>query len=129
MNHAFVAASRESAAIPHNPILRRSDETPRHRPLALCASLAFLAGAIHPAQAQFFGQKTYCNPVDINYQYNFEQKARNISYRSGADPVIVNHNGEYYMFVTISGGWWHSKDLLHWQYVKPNIWPKEDMCA
>ena len=74
-------------------------------------------------------QKTYCNPIDINYQYNFEQKARNISYRSGADPVIVNHKGEYYLFVTISGGWWHSKDLLHWQYVKPNVWPREDMCA
>jgi xylan 1,4-beta-xylosidase len=80
-------------------------------------------------QAQPAGQKTYCNPIDINYQYNFEQRARNISYRSGADPVIVNHKGEYYLFVTISGGWWHSKDLLHWHYVKPNIWPKEDMCA
>src|SRR3989442_10246558 len=78
---------------------------------------------------QYPGQKTYCNPIDINYQYNFEQKARNISYRSGADPLIVNHKGEYYLFVTISGGWWHSKDLLHWHYVKPNIWPKEDMCA
>ena len=80
-------------------------------------------------RAQPADQKTYCNPIDINYQYNFEQKARNISYRSGADPVVVNHKGEYYLFVTISGGWWHSKDLLHWQYVKPNIWPKEDMCA
>jgi xylan 1,4-beta-xylosidase len=80
-------------------------------------------------RAQPAGQKTYCNPMDINYQYNFEQKARNISYRSGADPVIVNHKGEYYLFVTISGGWWHSKDLLHWHYVKPNIWPREDMCA
>src|SRR5215831_5742977 len=82
-----------------------------------------------PASAQFVGQKTYCNPIDINYQYNFEQKARNISYRSGADPVIVNHNGEYYLFVTISGGWWHSKDLVNWDYVKPNTWPKKDMCA
>ena len=91
--------------------------------LPLCVLVASLG------QAQPAGQKTYCNPIDINYQYNFEQKARNISYRSGADPVVVNHKGEYYLFVTISGGWWHSKDLLHWQYVKPNIWPREDMCA
>jgi len=79
------------------------------------------------------GQTTYCNPLDIDYRYNFEQKARHISFRSGADPVIVNHKGEYYMFVTISGGWWHSKDLIHWRYVKANVsphqWPKEDMCA
>ncbi len=76
---------------------------------------------------------TYCNPLDIDYKYNFEQRARGISFRSGADPVIVNHRGEYFMFVTISGGWWHSKDLVHWRYVKadvsPHAWPKEDMCA
>lgn len=85
------------------------------------------------AAAQFVGQKTWCNPVDINYQYNFEQKARGISFRSGADPVIVNHQGEYYLFVTISGGWWHSKDLVNWRFIKPDVaphqWPKEDMCA
>lgn len=73
--------------------------------------------------------KTYCNPVDIDYQYNFEQERNQISYRSGADPVIINHQGEYYLFQTISGGWWHSKDLRDWSYVKPNVWPKEDMCA
>ncbi|MBK7381483.1 MAG: family 43 glycosylhydrolase [Ignavibacteriales bacterium] len=82
-----------------------------------------------PLKAQTTGIKTYCNPMDINYQYNFEQKDLGISYRSGADPVIVNHNCEYYLFVTISGGWWHSKDLLHWNYIKPDKWPVEDMCA
>ena len=75
------------------------------------------------------GQRTYCNPLDINYQYNFEQLNENISYRSGADPVIVNHLGEYYLFVTISGGYWHSKDLLHWNYIRPSLWPMEDICA
>ena len=74
-------------------------------------------------------QQTYCNPLDINYQYNFEQLNENISYRSGADPVIINHKGEYYLFVTISGGYWHSKDLLHWQYIRPSRWPFEDNCA
>ncbi|HET9803893.1 MAG TPA: hypothetical protein VFP96_11690, partial [Candidatus Acidoferrum sp.] len=36
---------------------------------------------------------TYCNPLDLDYQYNFEEKWRNISYRSGADPVIVVQRG------------------------------------
>ncbi len=80
-------------------------------------------------QAQVAYQKTYCNPVDINYQYNFEQLNERISYRSGADPVIVNHKGVYYLFATISGGYWHSKDLIHWKYIKPDKWPFEDMCA
>ncbi len=74
-------------------------------------------------------QKTYCNPMDIGYRYNFEQLNEKISYRSGADPVIVNHKGEYYLFVTISGGYWHSKDLINWQYITPDKWPFEDMCA
>ena len=74
-------------------------------------------------------QKTYCNPIDIDYKYNFEQLNEKISYRSGADPVIVNHKGEYYLFVTISGGWWHSKDLFNWDFVTPDKWPMEDMCA
>jgi len=85
----------------------------------------------HPAPAST--QTTYCNPLDIDYKYNFEQRARGISFRSGADPVIVNHRGEYFLFATISGGWWHSKDLAQWRFVKadvsPHPWPKEDMCA
>src|SRR5436190_21585860 len=102
------------------------------KPLRLvpfCCAL-FAVSSIH---GQFPGQKAFCNPVDINYQYNFEQKARGISFRSGADPVIVNHRGEYYLFVTISGGYWHSKDLVNWRYLKPDVTPhacpKEDMCA
>ena len=98
--------------------------------------LALLVGSISfpkTAFAQSPGQKTYCNPIDIDYKYNFEQQARGISFRSGADPVIVNHKGEYFLFVTISGGWWHSKDLVNWRFIKPDVsphpWPKEDMCA
>jgi xylan 1,4-beta-xylosidase len=73
--------------------------------------------------------RTYCNPMDIDYKYNFEQLNDSISYRSGADPVIVNHKGEYFLFVTISGGYWHSNDLFDWKYIVPDKWPMEDMCA
>lgn len=67
--------------------------------------------------------------MDIGYRYNWEQINKNISYRSGADPVIINHKGEYYLFVTISGGYWRSTDLLNWKYIVPSRWPMEDMCA
>lgn len=96
-------------------------------PVGLCLLLILVQtiGLIGRVAAQ----TTYCNPMDIGYRYNFEQLNEGISYRSGADPVIVNHKGEYYLFVTISNGWWHSKDLLRWNFVTPDKWPMEDMCA
>ena len=79
--------------------------------------------------AQSGAIRTYCNPLDIEYRYNFEQLNEGISYRSGADPVIVNHDGEYFLFVTIAGGYWHSRDLVRWRFVTPTRWPFEDNVA
>jgi xylan 1,4-beta-xylosidase len=72
------------------------------------AILLAWASSLH---AQSSGIATYCNPIDVDYKYNFEQMNEGISYRSAADPVIINHKGEYYLFATTSGEWWHSKDL------------------
>ena len=96
----------------------------RERTFVTLGGLALLL-ATTAAHAQFPGQQTYCNPLDIDYKYNFEQQARGISFRSGADPVIVNHKGEYFLFVTISGGWWHSKDLVNWRFIKPDVSPHQ----
>lgn len=79
--------------------------------------------------AQSSGIHSYANPLDINYQYNFEQLNEEISYRSGADPVIVLHGDAYYLFVTVSGGYWRSVDLVHWRYITPTRWPFEDIVA
>ncbi|WP_321348747.1 family 43 glycosylhydrolase [uncultured Draconibacterium sp.] len=66
--------------------------------------------------------QTYCNPLDIDYTYMVYNSARNISYRSGADPAVIEFRGEYYMFVTRSFGYWHSTDLVHWNFIKPQQW-------
>ena len=42
---------------------------------------------------------------------------KDISYRSGADPAVVEFCGEYYMFVTRSHGYWHSTDLQNWSFI------------
>ncbi|MFA8435211.1 MAG: family 43 glycosylhydrolase [Marinifilaceae bacterium] len=65
---------------------------------------------------------TYCNPIDIDYTYMVYNSSRNISYRSGADPAVVEFRGEYYMFVTRSFGYWHSTDLVNWDFIKPAQW-------
>lgn len=63
--------------------------------------------------------QTYCNPLDIDYTYMVYNSDQNLSYRSGADPAVVEFRGEYYMFVTRSLGYWHSKDLTKWEFVEP----------
>ncbi len=66
--------------------------------------------------------QTYINPLDIDYTYMVYNSARNQSYRSGADPAVIEFKGEYYMFVTRSFGYWHSKDLVNWKFIKPQQW-------
>ena len=64
--------------------------------------------------------KTYCNPLDIDYTYMSHYRARNnVSYRSGADPAIVNFKGKYYLFVTRSHGYWMSDDMSNWKFIRP----------
>ena len=81
--------------------------------------LLLLAATSLSATAQNMRQQTYCNPLNIDYTYMIYNSARNVSYRSGADPAVVEFRGEYYMFVTRSHGYWHSRDLLTWNFVKP----------
>lgn len=62
-------------------------------------------------------QKTYCNPVNIDYGYtpipNFSEWGR---HRATADPVIVTYKGDYYLFSTNQWGYWHSSNMLNWEF-------------
>lgn len=67
-------------------------------------------------------QNTYCNPVNIDYTYMVYNSYKDLSYRSGADPAVVKFRNEYYMFVTRSLGYWHSKNLNNWEFITPDKW-------
>ncbi len=82
-----------------------------------CLMLLFV-GSLH---AQY-RTTTYCNPLNLDYTYPFHNSHLGKSYRSGADPAVVEFRGEYYMFVTRSWGYWHSKDLLNWDFITPEKW-------
>ncbi len=81
-------------------------------------------------------QKTYCNPINIDYGYtpipNFTEAG---NHRATADPVIVNYKGDYYLFSTNQWGYWWSNDMLHWNFVsrkflRPwNTGTYDELCA
>ena len=47
---------------------------------------------------------------------------RDVSYRSGADPAVINFKGKYFMFVTRSHGYWMSEDMGNWTFIRPQAW-------
>ena len=79
-------------------------------------------GTLFSVQAQSTHASTYCNPINIDYTYMIYNANKNLSYRSGADPAVVEFRGEYYMFVTRSMGYWHSMDLQNWDFIAPEKW-------
>lgn len=59
---------------------------------------------------------TYCNPLDLGYRYQHMREQTRLSHREGADPTLIFFKGTYYAFVSMSAGFWHSKDLLNWDF-------------
>jgi len=100
---------------------------PHARPARLPSALALLlaGGLAAPAANAAVNPhaRTWANPVDVDYRYNYEQMNQGISYRTGADPVVVRYGDAYYLFLTLADGYWRSTDLLHWDFVKPDRWP------
>ena len=87
----------------------------------MIAAMALAGCSLLPV-AQNLRNDTYCNPLNVDYTYMIYNSAKNTSYRSGADPAVVEFRGEYYMFVTRTHGYWHSTDLQNWDFIKPNDW-------
>lgn len=80
-------------------------------------------------------QRTYCNPINIDYGYtpipNFSEWGR---HRATADPVIVTYKGDYYLFSTNQWGYWWSSDMLNWNFISRKFlrpWNKvyDELCA
>lgn len=60
---------------------------------------------------------TWCNPLDLGYRYqHMNEDGRRYAFREGADPTLVLFKGTYYLFVSMSAGFWYSKDLLNWEF-------------
>ena len=58
-------------------------------------------------------QRILCNPLNIPYQFQHYNKQAS---REAADPTLVYFKGSYYLFASMSGGFYYSDDMLHWQW-------------
>jgi hypothetical protein len=67
-------------------------------------------------------QTTICNPVNLSYRFCLDAPSR----REAADPTMVTFKGEYYLFASKSGGYFHSTDLINWDLITTNDLPLED---
>nr|WP_214448549.1 family 43 glycosylhydrolase [Flavihumibacter rivuli] len=93
--------------------------------------LLLIVGALQ-VKAQ---QRTYCNPINIDYGYcpipNFSEWGR---HRATADPVIVRYKDDYYLFSTNQWGYWWSPDMVNWNFIsrkflKPYHKVYDELCA
>lgn len=67
-------------------------------------------------------QTTICNPINLSYRFCLDEPSR----REAADPTMVLFKGEYYLFASKSGGYFHSTDLIHWDLITTKDLPVED---
>ena len=68
------------------------------------------------AQTEF---QTICNPLNLSYMFSSGKP----SYREAADPSMVVYQDEYYLFLSHSGGYYHSADLIHWDLIETSDLP------
>ncbi|MFK4788610.1 family 43 glycosylhydrolase [Microbacterium sp. ZW T5_56] len=79
----------------------------------------------------------YSNPLDLAYRYQdvrFTGVVRGVTigqprrsvHREAADPSIVRFRGRYFLFASMSAGFWHSTDLADWHFVATDRLPAFD---
>lgn len=62
--------------------------------------------------------KTVCNPLNLEYRYNYKSGSyfEDKLFREAADPTMLLFQDTYFLFASMSGGFWYSDDLCHWQF-------------
>ncbi|HTN36294.1 MAG TPA: family 43 glycosylhydrolase [Arachidicoccus sp.] len=96
----------------------------RTRPLTLLLVILMNTALLY-GQSPALNRKatsTIINPINLSYRFCLDTPSR----REAADPTMVNFKGEYYLFASKSGGYFHSTDLKNWQLITTKDLPLED---
>ena len=67
--------------------------------------------------------KYYCNPLKLPYKCNFQKpniaalgEAKLSVYREAVDPTLELFKGRYYLFPSMTRGFYVSDDMVNWEY-------------
>ncbi len=60
--------------------------------------------------------RTICNPINISYNYINGYRSREL-----ADPAVIVYRGKYYLFASHGEGYWVSRDLADWAYIRVDV--------
>lgn len=88
----------------------------------LILATTFAWGQTGVVQLKGSPQTTVCNPMNLSYRFCLDEPSR----REAADPAMILFKGEYYLFASKSGGYWHSTDLINWDLITSVDLPFED---
>ena len=71
-------------------------------------------------------KKIICNPLNLEYRYQIKKEGKiplfegappdGIVFREAADPTMIVFQDTYFLFVSMTGGFWYSEDLLSWKF-------------
>ncbi|ROQ00955.1 F5/8 type C domain-containing protein [Rathayibacter sp. PhB93] len=72
-----------------------------------------------------------CNPLDLAYRFQEiheggPDRAGRTVHREAADPSIVRFQDRFFLFASQSGGFWHSSDLVSWEFRATTKLPEFD---
>ena len=74
-------------------------------------------------KGQSMEKQYYCNPLNLPYRYQMVDHSRTDMpnqplhiYREAADPSLVLFKGKYYLFPSMTAGFYTSQDLVEWQF-------------
>ena len=62
-------------------------------------------------------EKIICNPLNLEYRYQYKNSPLGTGvFREAADPTMVVFQDTYFLFPSMSGGFWYSDDMYDWSY-------------
>ncbi|MEO6721885.1 MAG: family 43 glycosylhydrolase [Ferruginibacter sp.] len=94
-----------------------------NKTIAILACIAVsITVSAQKTNVDLLNQTTICNPINLSYRFCLDTPSR----REAADPTMVLFKGEYYLFASKSGGYFHSTDLVQWNLITTNDLPLED---